>query len=292
MGEGIIIGGLLLALLSLFSGKKDGDVPKPTTDRDPFCPPHPDGRPRKWDANAGMCVDFTPGTPEPQNPDDDPIDVIPGYVVDDLDAITKDYPEPATFYQVIFGDKLLGTTNAAPGSPGSIVYRTLRRAGFLAAREFGGLADAEAHNFGAQIAGTPQLRTAYKNALQCAQWNDRLYATYGYKDGVASPSPGSGRALRLLPNSAANRIRIRGGQAPLRSIKLRTPNNSGDGSGTKADGAPGGSLEFLWLPGLDLQHLWLTHQLRIVLEDPPAWVMALGIEDRSNSGEPANGWGC
>ena len=59
-----------------------------------------------------------------------------------------------------------------------------------------------------------------------------------------------------MPYHAENRSRIASGVQPIRNIKMRTSADRGDGSGRAQDPGHSGTLEYLWLPSLNLSELW------------------------------------
>lgn len=217
------------------------------------------------------------GKDRPSPPDDGPA----------LPELTVTYPRGARFYQVLLGDKFGGTSTKT-----SIAYRYLLAEAFLAAIEFGGLSEEEALKWAAVVAGNDRNRARVIDAIQCSGWND---AAYG-----ALPKPGTrkssnGRSILLLPLHAPIGDLLADGQQPVRNATMK----GGLGNTSLRH------LEFLWLPGLDRQLLWESGGTEISTstgatvwadgtsqENPPPWVMALGMGD--NSGELVDGrsFGC
>lgn len=256
LGIGAIIGLLLL----LFSGKKK--------EEEEIIPVNiiPDALPDVDDTDVPSRTDDGVDPP----PDEEEKDIGPP-----LPQIVDPYPRPATFYQVKSGDFGYG-----------IASRFLRSAGFLAAKEIGGLDDAAANDFGKEVAKRVGLQKKVWRAISCNGWNDALVTTYGWK-GTSQPLAPTGRVVRLVPQHADNLARLSNGQTPLRNMKWLTPAAKGKGGGVGADSSMR-SFEQLWLPGVNLQALWDSDGT--VLEFgggewgnsgaskklPPPWVLDLG----------------
>lgn len=268
MDSALIIGGLLAWLA--FSGKKKSPTPPPANPNDP---------------NAPLPTVFVPGVVEPEQPEQPlPTVFVPGVVEPprpgDWPAVYKpNYPTPGAFYTVVPGDTFLGK---------GIAFKALATAMYEGAREAG-----ESHEqaivLASSFANDEQRRIAYMRAIEGDAWNDHLYGTYGYGPS-AMPNPVTKRAIRLLPQNADNAERLSLGLPPIRSVKLSTPNNAKQGTGTKAPGAPGGFYETLYLPAINAAHAYQTGQLLVSSDSMPAWVRDLGIIDRS--GAPAGTkWG-
>jgi hypothetical protein len=237
-----------------------------------------------------------PPTPDPDDPD--PFDPTPYETPSDAD-----YPTPGTLLQVRYGDRLLGTFSAKNTSSDaqgqalrSIAYTTLLTAGWMAAKDIGGLDDAAAAKFARDVAYDNQNRVEYVQLIQCSPWNDALYTTFGF--GPQSWESPAGRALRFLPQDYDNRYRLTLGQSPRRNMALGT---SADKNSGNAYGMNQGERNFayIWLPKINLQKLWesggtdITTQ-GITWEDgsngimPPPEVVAYGVENVPE----AVSWGC
>ena len=263
MGE-FLIGMIVFALFAL--GDDDEDKPdEPKPDGPIVVPPPIVPKP---DPVVPVPGHWIPGTPEPPKP---------GQLADVID----DYPTDGSFYQVRKGDVGLGEKLSS-----GIAARAITQRAYLVAKA-NGASDEQATQY-AKARNIGSNRLAYWRAVLCEPWNDHVYGTFGYGP-QAWPGP-HGRSIRLLPQHANQVERLAAGLAPIRSIRMRTPNDAGKGNGLAASGAPSGHLELLWLPEIDAEHLWTTGQIRALRIGPPQWVTALGVDDRS--GAPQIEWGC
>ena len=198
----------------------------------------------------------------------------------------ENYPEAGKFHQIEYGDMFFGTDLGS--GPGPIAARALYSAAYQAAKEVGGKADDDAHLFARNVVkgtGGAGRRVAYTDLIQCSGWNDFLYGTFGF--GKKSHESPHGRAIRLMPHHPDNRQRILSGLAPRRNILMRTPADKRSGLGGPESGDYSGSLEYLWLPGLNLRELWDSKRVtteETVWDDgssviqPPPIVADLGID--------------
>jgi hypothetical protein len=237
-----------------------------------------------------QCVADVPDAPdepdviqvpdEPEPGGDDPTDV---------DDLIVDYPRPARFYQVRYGDNFMGNQG--------IATRLARSALYLAATERGGLDQAAANAWAAARMSTA-ARRAVTDLLSCTPINDWRYGTWAFTVGVARPGP-HGRAIRLLPIHFNDRARLAAGDGFSRNIRKGQPGDPPSVSqGGVEDGAS--SFEFLWLPGIDLQKLWESNGQTWDVGgtwsdgssqvDPPPAIWAQGMTDYSGSGQGV--WGC
>ena len=257
-------------------------------------PPWPDCPPELPQLNiAAQKCEPQPPPDEPEPFDPTPWETPPG----------SDYPTPGTLLQVRYGDRLLGTFSAKKTGADedgqalrSIAYTTLLSAGWMAAKEIGGLDDEAAGAFARKVANDPNNRVEYVQLIQCSPWNDALYTTYGFGP-KAWESP-AGRALRFLPQHYDNRGRLVQGKAPKRNISLGTPadKNSGNGYGQNKNQR---NFAYIWLPKINLQRLWDSGGTEVTTEGiqwedgsngimPPPEVLAFGVENVPE----AVSWGC
>lgn len=259
---------LLIAVVLLFAGgsKSAGGGTKPVV----VPPPNPNNfpdLPTVDDPVEPTPTVFIPGVPEPPHPQPPPPPNAPWPTI-----YNPQYPTPGSFYTIVSGDTFLGK---------GIAFKALASAMYAAAKARG-----DSHEQALQRASTfannEQHRVAYVRAIEGDATNDHLYGTYGYGP-QALPNPTTKRAIRLLPQNADNAERIANGLAPIRSVKLSTPNNAKQGTGTKAPGAPGGHFETLWLPPINGDYAYDTGSLVVNTEGPPQWVRALGVDDRSSA---------
>lgn len=234
--------------------------------------------------------------PQPPPPDDDP-DVPPPFDPGPFETPpTADYPTPGTLMQVKYGDILLGTKSPKAGKGRSIAYTTLLTAGWMAAKEFGGVSDDEAGEFARLVANNSDNRVEYVQLIQCSPWNDALYATFGF--GPQSWESPAGRALRFLPQHYDNRTRLILGKAPKRNIALGTPadKDAGTAFGQNQNER---NLAYLWLPKINLRVLWESGGTVVTTEGvswpdgsngimPPPEVIDYGVENVPESVS----WGC
>lgn len=266
-----------LGLLFLFPGKKS-DLPSvdDDDDDDPNIPrptPRPRPRPR-------------PDAPDPGDPTEPTGPAIdwPKFVDDNSNA---NYPTDGKLYQVKAGDQFLGNSAA-----GGIAHRAIAQRAFIHLTA-NGWDNPAALEEASKLATEHRLKYFYQ--IQADAWNDNLYGTYGYGRN-AMPSPSTGRAIRLLPMNPPNLGLIRQGKQPGRSVLLQKPSHAKQGTGKKAPGAPGGSLEFLWLPAIDPARL-VSGDL-VILDKRPEVLDQLGIRyftkgpERALDVPPdAGGWG-
>lgn len=215
-----------------------------------------------------------PGGTEPTRPTTPGRIDPPPKVPPDLPSILDPYPTSGGAYQIVQGDMLLGNTQQ-----GGIAHRAIAQDVFLLGQQRG-MTNQAALQLASTIAA--KARARYVSEIQGDWFNDRQYGTYGYGPN-AMPSSITGRALRLLPIHADNRARMINGEQPIRSIKLSTPNNKGQGTGTKAPGAPGGNLELIVLPPYDVAKLVDLDVLQVDRNWHPKWLRDLGWIDMSNA---------
>jgi hypothetical protein len=178
-----------------------------------------------------------------------------------------------------------------------IATRMARSELFLAAREFGGMNDAEANAWAAGKA-TIAARRAVTDLISCTPINDWRYGTWAFTVGLARPGP-HGRAIRLLPIHFNDLSRLRAGDPFSRNIRLGKP---GDPPSVSQKGVESGasSFELLWLPGIDRRALWESDgtvwQVGGQWGDgsshvhPPPALFARGVDDFTSGG--AGPWGC
>lgn len=227
-----------------------------------------------------------PGVDAPKKPGDPG-----GPTPAQIDDWIKKYPTPASFYQV-----RAGVGDNFTGDQG-IATRLARSALFLAAKQVGGLDDAAANAWAGARDGYQEARKPVTQLIACTPWNDALYATYAY--GSQSVPGQQGRAIRMLPNSAPNAARIRGGEPPIRNIRMCAPGDPPSCSTAPVNGAYRG-FELLWLTDFDLTTLWNsdgkdwrpggTWPDGSSRMQPPPKIWALGILDLTDAG--VGSWGC
>lgn len=197
------------------------------------------------------------------------------------------YPTPERFYQVQAGDY-----------PLKVAKRALFSAGFLAARDVGGLDEAAANVFAAKVGnnGTRQFR--YLDLIQCSPYNDALYGTYG--GGGDQRYSGHGRTIRYLRIHPHNRGQLAAEQPPIRNQILGVPADKGKGNRGGLDPAYRQAFPYLWLPPIDLQALWDSDGAVLKTDSlqwddgspaslPPPGFVALGIDDASGATETSFG---
>lgn len=275
-------------------------------DKYPICVPAdcPDGTVR---GEYGDCVFSDPPLPPPADPDPArPRPPRAPRASDDIDDYIKVFPEDGAYYQIKYGDILGWGTGGMNWD--AVSQNVLGRALFLAAREYGGMADAQAQAYANARRKNTTLTNRIYNALLCCTHNDACYGTWGYcgdkaiQDGRCPSTmrnrPGEhGRAIRPLPQHADNQARIRAGLTPARVVDELTPAQKGNGR-SKAVGSasPGGNSSFplLWIPGIDRKKLWETDgkvvEFTTSKANPPDFIWDRGFEDYSNS--TTNPWGC
>lgn len=225
--------------------------------------------------------------PEPTS-SDDPIEV----PLPELPPLTRDppwselidpYPRGGVFYQVRVGDRFGGTN-----SQRSIAYRYLLSEAFLAASEAGLLSTEAAREWAVTVAKQDKLRLRAIDLYQCSGWND---AMYGATPVQVSHASAHGRSILLRPVHGPVLQRLQNGFAPVRNVTMG--GNPADGDLRK--------YELLWGPTIDRVVLWdsggqvLTTTGMIwsdgtSRENPPPWVMDLGIDDETGALE--GNFGC
>jgi hypothetical protein len=274
-----------LALLLLFGGgsEKQPDEPEEPDDDEPkrdtpFCAPTVYG-PMVWDPNLKRCVPYggptDPDAPDPVEPPVEPSNID--------DFIRPDYTKDGTVFQVQQGWIFGGVGSKR------ILFQAIADKAYRVAIEHGKGHD-EALAYAQSIAGNQQNRNAYFRAILCEPFNDRLYGTYGYGE-VAIPGP-NGRSIRLLPQHADNIARMRAGESPIRSIRLRTPQDAGKGNAFAFPGAPSGHLEAIYLPLINGAYMWATGGIAIVNDSFPKAIADLGWLNRSGQLPASIEWGC
>lgn len=262
-------------------------------------PPWPDCPPNL--PNLNLAAQRCEPAPEPPLPP--PGAVTPFDPTEWETPLDADYPTPGTLLQLRYGDRLLG--NFSPSNTGSdedgqalrsIAFTTLLTAGFMAAKEFGGLSDEDAREFARDVANDNNNRIEYVNLIQCSPLNDAVYATYGFGP-KAWESP-AGRALRLLPYHFNNRDRLMLGLGFRRNMSLGVSADKNRGTSYGLD--PGQrNFAYIWLPKINLQLLWESGGLDVTTQGvtwadgsngimPPPEVLAYGVEDIPES----IAWGC
>lgn len=289
---------VLLLVLGVATTASAGE-PEPKTDdgpEPPVGPPKPEPEP---DDTGLVLADLPPLKPPgpvadvPQAPLD-PTEV-------DYDEWIKHYPTGGTFYPVKQGDMFGGKDGTR-----SISYRLLLTEGFLAAKNVGGLDDEEAGAFARKVANSGSRRIQARTLIQCSMINDMVYGTWGYGDDSA-PGP-HGRAIRLVPQHAHNERRLRDGEPLIRNIRMRFPENAGDGSGLAADPELRETWELLYMPKLNEEKLWNSGGVSITTEGmawdngtdmgnwPPPWAWRGGVENMDPDAEAFmmtdEEWGC
>lgn len=263
LGAGAIIGLLLL----LFSGgKKKDDEITPVV----IIPPEDETDVPSRDGSVKPEEKKDEGPPLPQ--------------------IVDPYPRPATFYQVKSGDTGLG-----------IAKRYIISAGFLAAKEIGGLDDGAAGQWGAAIGSRNAAQVRAWRLFACSGWNDALVTTYGWKAKSLAVAP-TGRSIRLLPQHPNNLERLHQGLPPQRAMKMLKPDAKGKGGGLGVGGHH--SFELLWLPGIDLKRMWDSdgHDIQpgggdwgnsgVSKKHPPPWVRKLGVQFLDGARPNLGTYGC
>lgn len=223
-----------------------------------------------------------PGGEEPVGP------IFPAFFeVDDptpaqVDDLVRTYPAPRTYYQVKSGDTFTHETKG-------IATRMGLTALHLAAVNIGGLSVAEANAWAAARNKHATMRRPLTMLIACVPENDAEYGKANCSaQEVVAPN---GRCISMLPRHADNRARIKAGESPLRTITF---------GGQKVSGSYT-RFPFLWLPGIDLQHLWDTDGAEFrpggtTWSDgsstfrPPPLIRALGFQDLGNTNRTT--WGC
>ncbi|MCA9655160.1 MAG: hypothetical protein KC501_34920 [Myxococcales bacterium] len=229
-----------------------------------------------------------PGPTPPVSGGDTPVVVEPVFPPSDDDGppwseLVDPYPRGGIFYQVEENDRF-GGTNASR----SIAYRYLLSEGYLAAKEIGGLSHEEAMAWAASVGRQDKMRLAVIDLYQCSGWND---AMYGADPVQVSHASANGRSILLRPVHAPVAAALQERQTPIRNVTMK--GNPADGSMRR--------YELLWSPAIDRTELWESGGRTIstigqwwpdgsTMENPPPWVMALGIDD--NSGALEGDFGC
>lgn len=228
--------------------------------------------------------------PEPEPEDDGPSRVPPEPEEDDpppreppWDDLVITYPRGGGFYAVVEGDRFGGTSSTR-----SIAYRYLLSEAYAAALEVGELVHDEAVAWALAIAKQDKLRLRVIDLIQCSGWNDAMYGTEPVRQSHASQH---GRSIRLWPVHGPTAELLSEWLIPFRNVKM--------------NGDPGDPdfryFELLWMPAIDRAVLWDSGGQAITttemvwddgtsMENPPPWVMALGIADRS--GALVGSFGC
>ena len=259
--------------------------PSPVID-DPFgdLPPPPSGTDRKPKHLGNL-----PGGTDPVDPRKPKhLGNLPGETDDDgpsFEELLAEYPRGARFYQVVTGDKFGGTNGKT-----SIAYRYLLSEAYLAAIEYGGLTEDEAKTWALAVAKNDKVRAKVIDLIQCSGWNDALY---GANPKAGTRTSQNGRSILLLQLHAPVSQMLANGEQPVR--------NATSGGGLINKGWR--NLECLWLPALNREALYQSGGTMIdtttgdtawadgtSMENPPPWVMALGMDD--NTGELHGSFGC
>ncbi|MCH9686025.1 MAG: hypothetical protein K0V04_31610 [Deltaproteobacteria bacterium] len=264
-------------------GTEPGGPDKPTTALSWPPPGTPTPKPRPPTTTPGKkpptttLGDNDPPRVPPPNDDDDPPRVPPPPRQDPpWTELVDPYPRGNTFYQVVENDRFGGTSPKY-----SIAYRYLLSEAFLAAREIGGLDESEASTWAGAVAKQDKTRLAAIDLFQCSGWND---AMYGANPVTQSHASGHGRSILLRPVHGPTASRLANEEMPFRNVTL---------GGNPADGNHRG-YELLWMPGIDRTILWESGGTVLStsgvlwpdgtsMENPPPWVMALGMDDTSGA---------
>ncbi|MCH9680258.1 MAG: hypothetical protein K0V04_02400 [Deltaproteobacteria bacterium] len=221
--------------------------------------------------------DDPPRVPPPTDDDDDPPRVPPPSVQEPpWTELVDPYPRGATFYPVVRDDRFGGTS-----SNHSIAYRYLLSEAFLSAREIGKLDEDEALTWASAVAKQDKVRLAVIDLVQCSGWND---AMYGANPVTQSHASDHGRSILLRPVHGPTASLLENEETPFRNVTL---------GGNPADGDYRG-YELLWMPGIDRTTLWESGGTVLStsgvlwpdgtsMENPPPWVMALGMDDTSGA---------
>ena len=228
-----------------------------------------------------------PTFPGPTPTDDGPVVVEPVFPPSDdgppWPELVDPYPRGGVFYQVEENDRFGGKSASR-----SIAYRYLLSEAYLAAKDVGGLSNEEAMAWAAGVGKQDKNRLAVIDLYQCSGWND---AMYGADPVLLSHASANGRSILLRPVHAPVALALERGQTPIRNITM---------GGNPADGGLR-KYELLWSPAIDRTVLWESGGRTIstvgqwwpdgsTMENPPPWVMALGIDD--NSGALEGDFGC
>jgi len=215
--------------------------------------------------------------------DDDPSRVPPEPEEDDpppreppWEDLVVTYPRGGVFYPVVEGDRFGGTSSTR-----SIAYRYLLSEAYAAALEEGELVHDEAVAWALAVAKQDKLRLRVIDLIQCSGWNDAMYGTEPVRQSHASQH---GRSIRLWPVHGPTADLLAEGLTPFRNVRMN--GNPGDPDFRH--------FEILWMPAIDRAVLWESGGQAITttgmewddgssMENPPPWVMALGIADRSDA---------
>lgn len=222
-----------------------------------------------------------PGGEEPTGP------IFPAFFdVDDpvpskIDDIIKAYASPRSYYQVKSGDTFTHETKG-------IATRMGLTALHLAAVKVGGLSAAEANAWASARNKHATMRRPLTMLIACVPENDALAGKNNCSaQEVVAPN---GRCISMLPRHADNRARYAAGESPLRTITM---------GGAKVSSSYT-RFPLLWLPDIDLVHLWDTDGAEFkpggtwsdgssAFRPPPAF-RALGFQDLGGTGRTT--WGC
>lgn len=250
--------------------------PKPGTTggpKPPIDPPEDDGPSRVPPEPEPDDPSRAPPEPEPDDPPREP----------PWEDLVVTYPRGGVFYPVVKDDRFGGTSSTR-----SIAYRFLLSEAYAAAREVGELVHDEAVAWALAVAKQDKLRLRVIDLVQCSGWNDAMYGTGPVRQSHASQH---GRSILLWPVHGPTAARLAEGLVPLRNVRM---------DGNPAD--PGlHHFELLWMPAIDRAVLWESGGQAITttamvwddgtsMENPPPWVMALGIADES--GALVGSFGC
>ncbi len=254
----------------------------------PVFPPNPSPAPRP----SPPTTTDPPRPPVSGNDDVDPIElpppVFPPPVFPPADdgppwsELVDPYPRGARFYLVVRGDRFGGTSTRH-----SIAYRFLLSEAYLAATEVGELEHEAALEWALAVGRQDKVRVQVIDLYQCSGWNDAMYGADPVRVSHASEN---GRSILLVPVHGPTSQRLAEGQTPLRNITMR---------GNPAD-TDLRHYELLWGPAINRTSLWDSGGSVITttdmvwpdgssMENPPPWVMELGIEDESEALEGSFG---
>jgi hypothetical protein len=269
-----------------------GDLPPPP----PQTPdePEPEPEPEPWYPGkhiGGKGGGGTTPTPKPTKPgttsgpkppistpgDDDPVLPEPEPALEPpWSELLDPYPRGGTFYPVVENDRFGGTNSTY-----SIAYRYLLAEAYLAASEEGGLDHEDASAWALALGKQDKLRLRVIDLIQCSGWND---AMYGANPVTVTHASKHGRSILLRPVHGPTAELLEDGLTPFRNITMK--GNPGDSTQRH--------YELLWMPAIDREVLWESGGQVLTttgmewddgtsMENPPPWVMALGIEDRSGA---------
>ncbi|MCA9707607.1 MAG: hypothetical protein KDK70_17275 [Myxococcales bacterium] len=237
--------------------------------------PKPTPKPNKPGTTEGPKPPTT--APEDDEPEDDePEDDEPEDDGPPWPMLLDPYPRGGRFYPVQKDDRFGGTS-----SKFSIAYRYLISEAYLAAIEVGGLDHDDALAWAVAVGKQDKMRVKVIDLIQCSGWND---AMYGADPVNVSHASQHGRSILLRPVHGPTEARLANGETPFRNVTM---------AGNPADGGYR-EYELLWQPVIDRGVLWdsggstlTTTNMRwgdgSSMENPPPWVMALGIADESGA---------